>query len=133
MTLQQFFRLAGITTALIGIALICFPSEVLVFFDGDGAARHAHFIRFLGTALTGFSVINWYAVRLMHNPEALLIALVANFTSLFLASMIDLLMFVQGMLTDRSILILFLHLGFAFGFGYWIHIVRTQHTTRRAK
>lgn len=106
---------------------------MLQFFDGANLGTHSHFIRFLGTALLGFSVVNWYAIRLAHNPEALLIALVANFTSLFLATTIDFILFTTGMLTSRSILILLLHLSFAAGFGYWIHVVRQQLATQKTR
>lgn len=104
-----------------------------MFFDGQNIADFAHFIRFLGTALIGFSVLNWYGARLAHNTEAMLIAVTANFTSLALATAIDLLMLTSHTMNSRGLLILALHLSFALGFGYWISQIRKKIAAQKVR
>lgn len=129
MSLSQFFRIAGLVTLILGVGLILFPEMILQYFANGQVPNDFHFVRYLGTALIGFGVLNWYGARFVSKPEIALIALVANFTSLVLATSIDLVMYLDGTLAGRNVLILLLHVSFSIGFGYYIN--QTRHLLAR--
>lgn len=131
MQLRHFFHVAGIVTLGLGISLILFPEMILQYFANGQVPNDIHFVRYLGTALVGFGILNWYGARFAAKPEMALIALVANFASLLLATIIDVLMYLDGSLSGRNILILLLHLAFVIGFGYYIN--QTRHELAHAK
>ncbi len=128
MKLKQFLRLAGIVTLVLGLAIMLLPVPVLTFFANGKIPNDIHFVRFLGTALVGFGVLNWTASNLS-DTKAVLPILYGNFVSLTLGVVIDLVGLVAGNLNMRSAWILLLHSVFGAGFGYYI--VQLRHTNSK--
>lgn len=125
MTLQQFFKFAGIVTLGLGVAFMLFPESMLMLLYGR-SSPDLGFTRYLGTALTGFGVANWYGARFALKPDVALVALTANFTSLLLASGLDLLELLDSRSPMGALPVFLLHAGFALGFGYFINETRTR-------
>lgn len=129
MTIQQFFKFAGAVTMALGAGFIFAPDLMLAAVYGP-TASDIGFTRYLGTALTGFGVLNWYGARFASKPDIALVALVANGTSLVLATCINLSEILAGNATVGTMPVLVLHLGFALGFGYFIRQTRTKLAPR---
>ncbi len=123
--LKRFFRFAGLVTLVLGTACILFPQTMLWFLDRQ-AAQDIGFTHYLGTALIGFSVLNWYGARFADKPAIALVALTANFMSLALATVIDLIETASGMGAPGLPPVLALHLGFAAAFAWFIHDTRRK-------
>lgn len=113
---KSFLRFAGLVTAILGLSLMLFPTPIVTYFDGGLMPNTVHFVRFLGTALLGYGVLNWL-MSSVAGFAAWRATLYANLTSLILASLIDIIAISEGELNRRGWLILLLHIGFTIGFG----------------
>ena len=124
--LRSFLRLAAIVTLLLGAGLMLEPSPILSFFADGTIPNNVHFVRFLGTALIGFGVINWRNSTITHQPHIVLNGLYGNLASLGLATIVDVVSLAQGVLNMRGWAILALHVFFTLGFSYYSIQVRGQ-------
>lgn len=119
---------AAVTTFGLGLATILVPDLIVRWFDGDNSESH-HFVRFIGTALIGFSVTNWIYSNLK-DLRAVLPAVYGNLTSVSLAIFIDLIGLALGMLGRAAWLILALHAVFAVAFTYCIVLIKKPPQSR---
>ena len=55
---RHALRGAALITLLLGIATLLLPQVIVDWFDGQRTLDDYHFVRFIGTALIGFSVMN---------------------------------------------------------------------------
>lgn len=114
-------RIAAIVTAVIGLTTLIAPAAIISVFDGYNADNF-HFVRFIGTALIGFAVMNWL-YSTFEDMRVVLPVLYGNMTSLVLAIIVDLVGLLAGTLTQMTWFILGLHLMFVAAFGYCIRLV----------
>jgi hypothetical protein len=87
-TIETFFLLAAAITALLGLGLLFMPAFVTnIFLDQQIEKSGLFFIRFAGTSLLGFSVLNFYVARREH--RLLRLAALVNGVSLAPATVIS--------------------------------------------
>lgn len=115
-------RLAAIATCAIGLVVLLFPQMITQVFDGYNGSNY-HFIRFIGTALLGFAVMNWLYAG-FHDKKAVMPALLGNLTSLFIAVVIDTIGLIYGTVPMAAVVILAVHFVFMAAFGYAIWLIR---------
>lgn len=112
---RYFFILSGFTTACLGIGLLFFPEPTTsIFLNQPIEASGLFFIRFAGTSLLGFSVLNFYTA----NKEYSLLKLAAliNVTSLAPATVLSLRTYGTGYIDKFQWLIVLEHVFFLTGF-----------------
>jgi hypothetical protein len=119
-------RLAAVATFAIGLVTLFFPAELIKIFDGYDSSNF-HFVRFIGTALIGFSVTNWLYSS-FRTKEAVLPAIYGNLTSLLLAVLIDTIGLIAGVLASAAWLILIVHTLFAAAFIYCALLIQKMDT-----
>jgi hypothetical protein len=120
--ISLILRLATVATFVIGLATLFFPAELIRIFDGYDSSNF-HFVRFIGTALIGFSVTNWL-YSTFTTKEAVLPAIYGNLTSLALAIIVDAVGLIVGVLASAAWLILALHMIFATAFVYCVFLIQ---------
>src|SRR5690349_12340001 len=123
-TVSVVLRTAAVATLLIGLITLIAPEEIIRIFDGYDPGNY-HFIRFIGTALIGFSVTNWLYSS-FEDMRVVLPAIYGNITSLVLAVAVDAIGLTAGVLTMASWWILLLHTVFLAAFTYCIRLVHTS-------
>lgn len=79
----NYLRLTAVVTAVIGVGLLLRPDIILTWFIPD--AHGDFFIRFIGSALLGYSTLNWLASR-SDDLTTYRIALDANLMTLSIAT-----------------------------------------------
>lgn len=121
-TVRTILQWAAFFTFWIGLGTLLIPEVIIHWFDGF-EAPNLHFVRFIGTALIGFSVINWLYSRL-NNLEYILPAIYGNLASLSLAIIVDAIGLYLHMLAPLAWLILALHAVFAGAFLYCVLLIR---------
>lgn len=131
MSRQTFLRIAAVVTLVLGAGLMVLPGPIVAYFNNDQYPNTVHFVRFLGTALTGFGVLNWMGSAI-EDAEAALPGMYGNLTSLVLASLIDVIGLTYRILNPRGWLILALHLVFVVGFSYFAWGIRSETTQKVA-
>lgn len=127
LTIRLVLRMAAVATLLLGVGTILAPPHIIEWFVGHGV-RDVHFVRFIGTALTGFAVANWlysYAKPV----KVALPAIYGNLTSLCLAIIIDIIGVINGSLGNASWSVLLIHICFALGFGYCVWLIKRHVRT----
>jgi hypothetical protein len=107
---------AALTTLFIGLATLLLPERAIGWFDGGGG-ESSHFVRFIGTALIGFSVMNWLYSR-SDDLRYALPAIYGNLASLSLAIIVDAIGLARHELSLGAWIILGLHGVFAAAFAY---------------
>ena len=122
-TVKTVLQFAAAVTFAIGLVTLLFPGMVIEIFDGY-QADNFHFVRFIGTALIGFSVMNWLYSK-FEDVTLVLPVLYGNMTSLVLAVAVDLIGLIIGQLMPIAWLILVLHLVFVVAFGYCIRVIKS--------
>ena len=125
---RHVLRSAALITLLLGIATLLAPQLIVDWFDGQRTLDDYHFVRFIGTALIGFSVMNWLYSRLA-DITATLPAIYGNLVSLTLAIVVDTVGIVFHTLPAAAWLILFVHLAFEAAFIYCV--IGLKRATRR--
>lgn len=126
-TIRFVLRAAALTTFVLGVGIVLRPDLIVSWFDGYSGNNY-HFVRFIGTALIGFSVMNWLYSR-FKTISAVLPAIYGNLTSLLLATAVDVVGALNGMLSRPAWLILIVHFIFTAAFIYCVvHIKRAHHT-----
>lgn len=115
---RTVLKVAALATFFLGAFIIIAPHQALLWFDGSSTGNY-HFLRFLGTALVGFSVTNWLYSK-FDNIEAVMPAIYGNLTSLCLAIIFDLAGLLRDTLYPLAWLILIMHVVFAAAFGYCV-------------
>lgn len=130
-TVSTVLRLAALATFVIGLATLLAPGLIVQIFDGYSEGNF-HFVRFIGTALIGFSVSNWLYSGL-DDLSAVLPGIYGNITSLTIAIVVDLLGLAIGVLSAMAWLIVLLHVAFDVAFIYCVWLVKqcSQQTTVR--
>jgi hypothetical protein len=123
MSAKLFLRLAACTTLAIGLMLILMPGFVEDFFVAAPDHGGDIFIRFLGSALLGYSYLNWYTAQLKR-LEDMRATFVGNLSTLTVAFVISLVAVLDGTLNARGWLIVLLHFGFGAGFAVFTFKVR---------
>jgi hypothetical protein len=121
-TVSLVLRAAAIATLLIGLAILFFPQLIVYVFDGYSGSNY-HFMRFIGTALLGFALMNWLYAG-FHDKKAVMPALLGNLVSLGIAVVVDIIGLVQGSVPMVAAIILLLHVIFMVAFGYAVWLIR---------
>ncbi|MDQ3123426.1 MAG: hypothetical protein M3Q14_01950 [bacterium] len=121
-------QIAAFSTLIIGVGTLLFPDLIVSWFDGTSGESN-HFVRFIGTALIGFSVANWLCSRLPDLSHALPV-IYGNFTSLVLAILVDLIGLALNLLSGAVWIILLVHFSFALAFWYCIRLIASAATTK---
>lgn len=112
---RSFFVLSGLTTLILGLGLLTSPQWVTNIFVNDPiSANGIFFIRFAGTSLLGFSVLNFYAFDKSH--ELLRLAAITNIASLAPATIIAIWTYQHYSIDKFRWLIIVEHLFFLSGF-----------------
>lgn len=112
---RGFFVLAGLTTLALGLGLVLSPQWVTNIFINDPIpVSGIFFIRFAGTSLLGFSVLNFYASN--KSPKLLRFAAITNITSLAPATVIAIWTYQHYSIDNFRWLIVVDHLFFLSGF-----------------
>ena len=115
-------QLAALTTFFLGLFIIIKPDLLIMWFDGYSAGDY-HIVRFIGTALIGFSVMNWIYSQ-SKDLKAVLPAIYGNLTSISLAVIVDLIGLATGSLSMAAWLILAVHAVFAGAFIYCVWLIK---------
>lgn len=118
-TVRYVLRAAAVVTFMLGVATLVAPQLIVDWFDGQTTLGDYHFVRFIGTALIGFAVMNWLYARL-HDVRATLPAIYGNLTSLALAIIVDIIGIMLHTLPMAAWLILIVHILFMLAFGYCV-------------
>jgi O-antigen/teichoic acid export membrane protein len=121
-TIRVVLRLAALATFLLGAGTILATPHVIEWFVGHGVHDY-HFVRFIGTALVGFSVANWLYSSIKPIKLALP-AIYGNLTSLYLAIIIDAIGIVNATLGRAAWAVLGLHVVFAVAFTYCVVLIK---------
>lgn len=112
---RSFFVLAGLTTLILGLGLVISPQWVTNIFVNDPiSANGIFFIRFAGTSLLGFSILNFYAFN--KSPQLLRLAAIVNIASLAPATVIAVWTYQHYSIDNFRWLIVAEHLFFLSGF-----------------
>ncbi|MBW3568992.1 hypothetical protein KY385_02585 [Candidatus Parcubacteria bacterium] len=118
---QYILRAAAIVTLILGVLLIG-ASDMLLKWFGNEEAGNQHFAIYLGTALVGFSVMNWIYSN-FNDLSVLKPAIYGNLVSLSAALVIDIVSLARGSVNSSIWLILLLHLVFLAAFAYCLKII----------
>lgn len=119
---RYVLRAAAAATLVLGISLLFFASQIVSLLDNGGVLER-HFAVYLGTALIGFSVTNWYYSQ-SRALEAVRPAIIGNQVSLVAASVVDILFLAKQPGKLIVWLILLLHITFVFAFSYCLMNIR---------
>lgn len=112
---RSFFVLAGLTTLILGLGLVISPQWVTNIFVNDPiSANGIFFIRFAGTSLLGFSILNFYAFN--KSPQLIRLAAIVNIASLAPATVIAVWTYQQYSIDKFRWLIVAEHMFFLLGF-----------------
>ena len=120
---SRILMLAALTTFIIGIITLFAPQAIIRIFDGYSAPNF-HFVRYIGTALIGFSVANWLYSRFT-DMRTVIPAIYGNLTSLILAIGVDSIGLISKVLSPMAAYILLLHVVFTGLFAYCVVRIRT--------
>ncbi|MDL2363170.1 MAG: hypothetical protein QFB86_02175 [Patescibacteria group bacterium] len=123
-------RSAAAVTLLLGVTMIAFPAEILGWFGNGG--RNQHFAIYLGTALVGFSVINWLYSNL-DDLRLIRPAIYGNLASLLPATIIDGVSLARGSISSSIWLIFIIHLIFVVAFFYCLRRIKHDLAPRPVK
>lgn len=123
-TVRVVLQLAALATFLLGAGTILASPHIIEWFVGHGVKDY-HFVRFIGTALIGFSVANWLYSQ-ADSIKTALPAIYGNLTSLYLAIIIDAVGVANGTLGRAAWAVLGLHIVFAAAFTYCVVLIK-QH------
>ncbi|MDQ5972264.1 MAG: hypothetical protein QG553_423 [Patescibacteria group bacterium] len=130
MTVRTFLRLTASATAVIGPTLLLFPGFINELFVVSPAHGSDIFIRFLGSALIGYTYLNWYSAH-YSKTTSIHPTLVGNFSTLSIALILSIIAVLNGSLKASGWAIVLLHLVFASGFGWFLWRLRpdAQHSS----
>ena len=120
MPVKTFLRITTVLTAIIGAVLIILPVSISKFFLSDYVPGSEIFIRFLGSALVGYSYLNWYTAK-YKQLELMHATLIGNFSTLMIALLISVIGMLDHSLKATGWLIVLLHFTIGFGFGYYLY------------
>ncbi len=123
MTVRTFLRLTASVTAVIGPTLLLFPGFINELFVASPAHGTDIFIRFLGSALIGYTYLNWYSAH-YSKTSSVHPTLVGNFSTLSIALILSIVAVLDGSLKTTGWAIVLLHLVFAAGFGWFLWRLR---------
>jgi hypothetical protein len=118
--IRAFLRLAACVTGVIGLTLLLFPAFIENFFVNAPSHGGDIFIRFLGSALIGYTYLNWYTSKLERLVD-MRATLVGNLSTLLVAFVISLVAVLTGPLNSKGWLIVLLHGVFAVSFAWYLY------------
>lgn len=113
---------AGATFA-IGVILLFWPEQILQWFIPG--ATGDFFVRFIGSALVGYSVLNTLAAE-TKNYYAQEIALWANFVTLSIATILSIYGVASGQITAMASLLIGQHIVFTTGFATCLYLQKKK-------
>lgn len=125
-TVSGVLQISALATLVIGVATLISPGTIVSWFDGE-MVDNFHFVRFIGTALIGFSVTNWIYSKTT-DLSNVLPAIYGNLTSLILAIIVDFIGIVLKLLSPMAWLILLLHVIFAAAFMYCVVLIKKNES-----
>lgn len=117
-------RSAAIATFTLGTITLLAPDFVVRVADGYSGDNY-HLVRFIGTALIGFGVMNWLYSN-FNDLVATLPAIYGNLMSLCLAIIVDVAGLVRGTLSSTAWLILGLHIVFLVAFIKCVLLIKLR-------
>jgi len=126
---RLILRLAAIATFVLGIITLLAPDFVVAVANGYSNGNY-HLVRFIGTALIGFGITNWFYSK-FDDLKATLPAIYGNLASLLLAIAVDVLGLVTNMLNASAWLILGMHVVFFILFIKCVLLIRYSSGPKR--
>lgn len=124
---KLFLRAAAGATLLIGLTLLTMPGFIEDFFVAAPNHGGDIFIRFLGSALLGYTYLNWYTANLGKLKD-MRATFIGNLSTLSVAFFVSLIAVLNGTLNARGWLIVLLH--FVFGAGFAVCTFKVRHHLR---
>lgn len=129
-SVRFFFLFSAVVTAVLGSGLLFFPEDITnIFLNNSVETGGLFFIRFAGTSLLGFSVLNFYVV----NKDRSLLGLAAliNVSSLAPATVLSFLTYSANYIDKFQWLIVLEHSFFLAGFLIsWMQLKSRTKTVR---
>jgi Na+-driven multidrug efflux pump len=119
---RLILRFAAVATFILGGITLFFPDLVVEISDGYSTGNY-HLVRFIGTALIGFGITNWF-YSTFEDLKVTLPAIYGNITSLSLAILVDAYGLVAGRLRPTAWIILCLHIFFCIAFIKCVLLIR---------
>ena len=120
MSEKTFLRFTSLTTFIIGSGFLLAPLFVTNIFLRVPMEQGSIFARFLGSALMGYSYLNWATAR-YNRSDSREATLIGNLATLSIALVLSILAMVNSTFNSKGILIVLLHLIFAGGFAYYLN------------
>ena len=118
----NYLRITAVVTAIIGLTLLFWPEQILNLFIPT--ANENFFVRFIGSALLGYSTLNFLTSRVedrrMHQ-----IALDANLVTLTIATILSIIGVASNVVTNFGWLLIGEHVVFTSLF-VWARIVAAK-------
>jgi len=111
---RAILRLAAIATLILGAITLLAPNFVVSISDGYSNGNF-HLVRFIGTALIGFGVMNWL-YSTFEDLSSTLPAIYGNIVSLGLAIGVDIFGLISNHLSPSAWLISAIHITFFIAF-----------------
>ncbi len=105
----NYLRVTAAVTALIGVSLLLRPDLILQWFIPD--ATGGFFVRFIGSALLGYSTLNWLASN-SRDMKTYRIALDANLVTLSIATVLSIIGVASGAVERLGWLLIGEHVAF---------------------
>ncbi len=111
----NYLRVTGVVTALIGVSLLLRPDIILQWFIPG--ATGDFFVRFIGSALLGYSTLNWLASA-SNDLKTYRIALDANLVTLSIATILSIVGVASGTIENLGWLLIAEHVVFMACFAW---------------
>jgi hypothetical protein len=111
---RSILKIAAGATLVLGMLMVIIPDVVgrLLY---PVEFQNYHLARFIGAALIGYSVLNWFYSK-AESVKVMTPAVWGNFVSLFIACLIDIGYLWLGRVSSFGWLAFLLHFGFAWAF-----------------
>lgn len=111
----SYLRVTALVTAFIGVSLLLRPDIILQWFIPG--ATGDFFVRFIGSALLGYSTLNWLASN-SNDIKTYLIALDANLVTLSIATVLSVVGVASGTVEQYGWLLIGEHVVFTVFFAW---------------
>lgn len=116
---RTYLLVTAAATFAIGVILLFWPEQILQWFIPG--ATGDFFVRFIGSALVGYSVLNTLAAE-TKDYYAQEIALIANLVTLSIATCLSIYGVVSGQITSMTGLLIGEHIVFTVGFAICLYL-----------
>ncbi len=102
----NYLRITALVTAFIGLGLLLWPDRTIQWFIAGG--ENSFFVRFIGSALLGYSTLNWLASK-SRDFKTYRIAVDANLVTLNIATILSIIGVASGAIGQLGWLLILEH------------------------